>query len=374
MGAARGLRLRSLCMLGANLTMVHALVTHDFSVKYVAQVGSRATPLIFTIVSLWSALEGSILFWGAILGVYVFAFTLRPPQRARAATCRWPLGTMLRGGRLLRLPHRRPGQPVRPRVARCRSDGPGPNPLLQNHVLMVIHPPMLYLGYVGMAVPFGDRRGGAAARRARRRVDGAPAPLDAHPLDVPLAWASSSARGGRTRCSAGAATGRGTRWRTPRSCPGSPPPPSSTRRWCRSGSRSLKLWTLSLALASFLLTILGTFMTRSGVFNSVHSFTQSDIGPTFLVFIGRAPGSRSSLLAVRGPLLVAEKALGRGRLARDGDPGSTTSLFAALTFTVLLGTLFPLITRGVLRGKRISVGEPYFNRMAHPAAASPSSS
>ena len=58
-------------MLGANLTMVYALVTHDFSVKYVAQVGSRATPLVFTIVSLWSALEGSILFWGAILGIYV---------------------------------------------------------------------------------------------------------------------------------------------------------------------------------------------------------------------------------------------------------------------------------------------------------------
>ncbi|MGZ6036315.1 MAG: heme lyase CcmF/NrfE family subunit, partial [Myxococcaceae bacterium] len=59
------------CMLGANLTMVYALVTHDFSVQYVSHVGSRATPMVYTIVSLWSALEGSILFWGAILAVYV---------------------------------------------------------------------------------------------------------------------------------------------------------------------------------------------------------------------------------------------------------------------------------------------------------------
>ena len=102
-----------LCMLGANLTMVHALVTHDFSVHYVAQVGSRATPLVYTVVSLWSALEGSILFWGAILAVYVFAFARCPPARSADQPAAGA-GDHARGGRVLRLPHRRPGQPLRP--------------------------------------------------------------------------------------------------------------------------------------------------------------------------------------------------------------------------------------------------------------------
>ncbi len=110
------------CMLGANLTMVYALVTHDFSVQYVSHVGSRATPLVYTIVSLWSALEGSILFWGAILAVYVFAFA-RAHRRDPPTNPLLALGDDARGGRLLLLPHRRPGQPVRPGDARCRPTG-----------------------------------------------------------------------------------------------------------------------------------------------------------------------------------------------------------------------------------------------------------
>src|SRR5690606_18771112 len=110
--------------------------------------------------------------------------------------------------------------------------------------------------------------------------------------------------------------------------------------------RMLKLWTLSLALASFVLTILGTFMTRSGVFNSVHSFTQSDIGPTFLVFIGILLVACISLLAFRGPLLVAEDHI-KAPLSRETSILVNNLVFAALTCVVLVGTLHPLVAESL---------------------------
>jgi cytochrome c-type biogenesis protein CcmF len=128
--------------------------------------------------------------------------------------------------------------------------------------------------------------------------------------------------------------------------------------------KSLKLWTIALALGSFVLTIIGTFMTRSGVFNSVHSFTQSDIGPTFLVFIAVVLVFSVALLAVRGHLLVAETHLSTV-VSREGSILLNNLVFAALTFVVLLGTVYPLATEAFF-AKKITVGEPYFNQMALP--------
>ena len=327
-------------------------------------MGSRATPLVYTIVSLWSALEGSILFWGAILAVYVFAFArahrndppTNPAARARDDA---------RGGRLLLLPHRRPGQPVRPRSTPVPPDGPGPNPLLQNHVLMVIHPPMLYLGYVGMVVPFGI----AVAALLRGQLgDAWMAPLRRWTL---IPWTFLSVGIVLGAWWAYAVLGWGGYWAW------DPVENASFLPWLTATAflhsamvqerrHTLKLWTLSLSLGSFLLTILGTFMTRSGVFNSVHSFTQSEIGPTFLVFLGvvlRRSPSCSSRCA--GPLLVPEGTLG-SVASRETAILVNNLLFAGLTFTVLLGTVFPLV-REAFSGVRISVGEPYFNR--HGGAA-----
>jgi len=112
------------------------------------------------------------------------------------------------------------------------------------------------------------------------------------------------------------------------------------------------------------LTVIGTFMTRSGVFNSVHSFTQSDIGPTFLVFIALLLVFCVALLALRGHMLVAESQLG-SIASREGSILLNNLVFAALTFVVLLGTLYPLITEGIFN-KKVTVGEPYFNQMALP--------
>ncbi len=110
-------------MLLANLTMVYALLTHDFSVQYVAQVGSKATPLLFTIVSLWSSLEGSILFWGLILGTYLLAFSLlQRKEQPRAVAL--SLGRDARGGHVLRVPDRRARRTRSATSTRRRSTAP----------------------------------------------------------------------------------------------------------------------------------------------------------------------------------------------------------------------------------------------------------
>ncbi len=349
------------CMVGANLTMVYALVTHDFSVHYVSQVGSRATPLVYTVVSLWSALEGSILFWGAILAVYVFAFARAhrndPPTNPLLA-----LGTMLAVGVFFSFLIAGPANPFG-RVSPVPPDGPGPNPLLQNHVLMVVHPPMLYLGYVGMVVPFGI----AVAALLRGQLgDSWMAVLRRWTL---IPWTFLSVGIVLGSWWAYAVLGWGGYWAW------DPVENASFLPWLTGTAflhsamvqerrHTLKLWTVSLSLGSFLLTILGTFMTRSGVFNSVHSFTQSEIGPTFLVFLAVVLSVSIALIAVRGPLLVPEGTLG-GVASRETAILVNNLLFAGLTFTVLLGTVFPLV-REAFSGVRISVGAPYFNRMAIP--------
>ncbi|MGH7507673.1 MAG: cytochrome c biogenesis protein CcsA, partial [Longimicrobiales bacterium] len=147
----------------ANLSMVYGLVTHDFSIDYVAQVGSRATPLFFTVISLWSSLEGSILFWGLILAVYTAAAVRLSGDRlgdlgAYATATLHGIGIFF--FLLLVLPANPFGL-----VSPVPADGPGPNPLLQNHILMGVHPPLLYLGYVGMSVPFAFAIGALVSGR-----------------------------------------------------------------------------------------------------------------------------------------------------------------------------------------------------------------
>ncbi len=354
-----------LAMLCANLTMVSALVTHDFSVKYVAQVGSRATPLLYTVVSLWSALEGSILFWGLILGTYVLGFLLahrHEHQRYLALA----LGVMLAVGAFFAFLIAGPANPFG-LVSPVPPDGPGPNPLLQNHVLMVIHPPMLYLGYVGMTVPFGL----TVAALLRGELGHAwMAPLRRWTL---IPWAFLTVGIVLGAWWAYAVLGWGGYWAW------DPVENASFLPWLTATAflhsilvmerkKLLTLWTVVLGLSSFVLTLLGTFMTRSGVFNSVHSFTQSEIGPAFLVFLGVVLVLSVALVATRGHLLLREPGAFRSAASREVAILANNLVFTAITFVVLVGTTWPLVAEGMF-GKRVSVGEPYFNKMFVPGAA-----
>lgn len=352
----------SACIVGATLVMVAGLLLHDFSIRYVAQVGSLTTPTHITLVSLWSSLEGSILFWGAILGVYVGVAMWQNGERDPDSMT-WATATWLGAATFFCFLLAGPAHPFLPSPSPVPTDGPGPNPLLQNHPLMIIHPPMLYLGYVGMVIPFGQAIGALAAGR----LGAAQVQPMRRWLMIPWGFLTLGiVLGGWW---AYEVLGWGGYWAW------DPVENASLLPWLTATAAihalmlpqrrgSMKGWTLTLILATFLLTLLGTFMTRSGVFNSVHSFSQSDIGPTLLVFLAGAMVLSVIMLAAR-----IDRIEGEGEptapLSRESAFLANNLLFTALTFTVLLGTLFPLVVEA-LKDTKLSVGEPYFNKMAVP--------
>jgi cytochrome c-type biogenesis protein CcmF len=348
-------------MILANLVMINALLTNDFSVSYVAHVGSKETPRLFAIVSLWSSLEGSILFWGAILGVYVSSFSYLYRDRYREYMG-YSLGTILGVCAFFALLLAAPANPFLP-VFPVPENGPGPNPLLQNHALMVVHPPTLYLGYVGMTIPFGIA---VAALLRGKLTEGWLKPLRHWTM---IAWTFLGCGIIMGGWWAYEVLGWGGYWAW------DPVENASFLPWLAATGylhstvvqerrRILKAWTLSLVLGAFLLTILGTFMTRSGVFNSVHSFTQSSIGPIFLVFLAIVLVISIGLVAGRAHILESEGNI-ETMVSRESAFLINNLIFVTFTFTVLLGTVFPLITEAV-KGVQVSVGEPYFDRMAVP--------
>ncbi len=346
----------------ATFAMIFALVAHDFSIDYVAQVGSRATPLYYTVISLWGALEGSILFWGWVLALLTALVVFWNRDRV-GNLIPYTTATMLGVGVFFQILLVGPAHPFG-LVSPVPLDGPGPNPLLQNHWLMGIHPPLLYLGYVGMTVPFAFAMGAMAAgevgdtgwiRLSRRWLLGAWAFLTAA-IIAGMWWSYE-------------VLGWGGYWAW------DPVENASFLPWLTATAflhsvmvqerrGLLKLWNLNLIVATFALTILGTFLTRSGIITSVHAFTEGNIGYYFLGAI--------AIVLLASFVLVAgnsEKLRSEGQLEGTASRGSVfllNNLFlTAFTFTVLVGTLFPLVAEAV-RGVKVSVGEPFFNRMTVP--------
>lgn len=347
----------------ANGVMVYALVARDFSVSYVAQVGSRSTPLFYTVISLWGALEGSILFWGWVLATYTAAVVYF--NRARGGeVVGYAVAVMLAVGAFFYLLLVGPANPFA-RVWPVPADGPGPNPLLQNHWLMAVHPPFVYLGYVGMTVPFAFAVGALLAKR-----------LDAGWIQATrrwtvFAWICLSVSIVAGMWWAYEVLGWGGYWAW------DPVENASFMPWLTATAflhsvmvqerrGMLKVWSLSLIVATFLLTVLGTFLTRSGILSSVHAFAQGTIGYYFLGFIALVLVFSVYLLVVRAPELQSE-----GRLdtvvSRETAFLFNNLVFAAFAFTVVLGTLFPLAAEAV-RGVKVSVGAPFFNKMTIPLA------
>ena len=350
------------CMALATLAMETAQVRHDFSVGYVAQVGSRAVPVWVTIVSLWSSLEGSILFWGFVLGLYIAAATWLT-READLEQSAYAIGTWLACGTFFSFLIAGPASPFAT-VTEPMIDGPGPNPLLQNHLLMIIHPPMLYLGYVGMNIPFGF----ATAALLRGKLPKESLRPLRNALMLPWIFLTMAIMLGGWW--AYEVLGWGGYWAW------DPVENASLLPWLTAtaalhmimitGRRGvLKGWTITLVQASFLLTILGTFMTRSGVFNSVHSFTQSPIGPTLLVFLAGVLIGSIVLLATRMDSLQPEGHI-EGGASREAMFLINNLVFILITFTVLIGTVFPLVVEAI-SGKQMSVGRPYFESMVVPA-------
>jgi cytochrome c-type biogenesis protein CcmF len=342
--------------------MERGLITRDFSMAYVADHGSSKTPALYNVATLWSALEGSILLWALVLAGYLAAVTAKFRRRLDDPLVGWALLTMFAVcvfffGLMLG-----PANPFHT-VAVAPLDGPGPNPLLQNHPLMAIHPPMLYLGYVGFTVPFAF----AVAALATGRV-GEGWLVETRRWTL-FAWAFLSAGIVLGAWWSYEVLGWGGYWAW------DPVENASFLPWLTGTAYlhsvmvqerrgMLRVWNLSLLCATFALTILGTFLTRSGVLDSVHSFSESGIGPLLLGFFALVVAVTVGLIGWRGDRLRAP-----GRIdsptSREGSFLANNLLFAAFAFVVLLGTVFPLVVEAV-NGDRLTVGEPYFNRMTMP--------
>jgi cytochrome c-type biogenesis protein CcmF len=343
--------------------MERALITRDFSLAYVAQVGSRSTPRLFNVAALWSALEGSILLWVLILASFIVAVTVKFRHRLDDPLVGWALAVMLTVAAFFFMLMIGPANPFRAVVGPIPTDGPGPNPLLQNHILMAFHPPMLYLGYVGFTVPFAfaiaslitGRVGEGWLVQTRRWTLFAWGFLT---IGVILGgWWSYEV------------LGWGGYWGW------DPVENASLLPWLTGTAYlhsvmiqerrgMLRVWNLTLLCATFSLTILGTFLTRSGVLQSVHAFSNSGIGPLLIGFFAVCAIGSIALIGWRADRLRSPGSID-SPVSREGAFLVNNLLFAAFAFVVLLGTVFPLLLEAI-NGQRVSVGAPYFNQMAIP--------
>jgi len=356
-----------------------ALLTDDFSLAYVANHHSSLTPFPFDAATAWAALEGSILLWGLVLAIFTWLMSRRyasAPDRLGAASLAvmggvavFFVGLMLTAANPLEVcvEAARSGclasSPWPFAAVDAPVDGPGPNPLLQNNALMAIHPPMLYLGYVGLTVPFAHAIGALALALPGREW------LERSRRSTLLAWSFLTlgiALGGWW---AYEVLGWGGYWAW------DPVENASLLPWLAATAflhsatvqrrrNMLQAWNFILVISAFSLTILGTFLTRSGTINSVHSFTQSAIGPALLAFLGFVVVGAFTLFSARADL-VASAPRARSFASREGALIANNLLLSVYAVAVLAGTLYPIVLEAIT-GDRVGVGEPYFNRVAVP--------
>jgi len=339
-----------------------ALITRDFSLQYVQEVGARATPPLYNFTALWSALEGSIVLWILVLSGYTAAVAFRFRTRRTDPLVAWATVTLLVICAFFFSLSLFASNPFAA-AASAVEDGQGPNQLLQNHVLVLFHPPMLYLGYVGMSVPFAF----AIAALVTGRV-GEGWLLETRRWTL-FAWGFLSIGiilGGWWSYEV---LGWGGVWGW------DPVENASFLPWLTATAYihsvlvqerrgMLRVWNLSLLIATFCLTILGTFLTRSGVLNSVHAFSESAIGPYLLGFLAAVVVVSLGLIAWRGDRLRSPGTID-SPISREGAFLANNVLFAVFAFVVLLGTVFPLIVEAK-DDRQITVGAPFFDTMATP--------
>jgi cytochrome c-type biogenesis protein CcmF len=344
-------------------TMESALFAHDFSLRYVANNVARATPGLFTFTAAWAALEGSILLWVLALTAYLSVTVWRFRARATDPLVAWATVVGLGVTLFFFALTLGPANPFREVVGAIPADGRGPNPLLQNHVLVAIHPPMLYLGYVGFTIPFAFAVG---ALITGRFGEGWLADVRRTTL---IAWGFLTVGIVLGAWWSYEVLGWGGYWGW------DPVENASLLPWLTGTAfihsvmvqerrGMLRVWNLSLVLATFCLTILGTFLTRSGVVTSVHSFTQSPIGPWLLTFLGIVAVGCVALIAWRGDELRAPGRID-SPVSREAAFLMNNLLFAGFALVVLTGTVFPLLAEA-LQNRTLSVGEPYFERLGVP--------
>jgi len=344
----------------AAASLVHALLVRDYSLKYVASNTSNDLSAIYRVTALWAGQAGSLLLWAWILSIYsaLVAWFNRDKRDelipyvyiTLSAICVFFI--FLIG--FVESPFER--------LAFTPGDGRGLNPLLQN-AYMAIHPVFLYIGFVGLSVPFAfgmgallsGSLGGGWIRSSRRwtlfawTFLGLGLLLGARWAYLELGWGGYWA------------------W--------DPVENAAFMPWLTATAflhsvmiqekrGMLKKWNMSLIIITFFLVLFGTFITRSGIISSVHSFAQSDIGPLFLSFIAFVLLFSFSMFLLRQGGLKSEGRF-ESFLSRESAFLYNNLIFLAAAVSVFLGTIFPIVTEA-LKGEKILVGPPYFNRVNVP--------
>ena len=338
--------------------LLAALARHDFSFTYVAQHTSRELPLGYTLTAFWGGQEGSLLLWLLVLCGYSVAAVLTG-RRAGREVLAWVVPVLALVGTFFAMLLVFVASPFATQAA--PADGAGLNPSLQNPY-MAIHPPMLYLGYVGLTVPFAFAMGALLARRtderwivATRRWTlaawaflGVGQLLGAHWAYVEIGWGGYYA------------------W--------DPVENAALMPWLAATAYlhsvmiqekrgMLKVWNVLLVTLAFCLSVFGTFLTRSGIIQSIHSFTQSSIGPWFLGFICFVTAGSLALIFLRLPLLRAKTRL-ESLVSREATFLYNNLLLVALALTILWGVVYPLLSEAVT-GEPSTVSKPYYNFFLH---------
>ena len=343
--------------------MQWALITHDFSIVYVAENNARATPLIYSITGMWSALEGSILLWALLLSLYVVVVVWHYRSRAADEVVGWATAVLLGITAFFFGLMVGPANPFVTSSGSSPSSGQGPNALLQNNPLVAIHPPLLYAGMVGFAVPYAFAVGMLITGRVGESWH-----VDTRRWAI-VAWTSLSVGIVLGAWWSYQVLGWGGFWGW------DPVENAALMPWLvgtayvhsivvQERRGLLRIWNLTLAVACFALTVLATFFTRSGVVQSVHAFSASALGPILLTFFTLVVLSALGLMAWRGDALRSTVGIDAA-FSREGAFVLNNLLFVGFALVVLLGTVFPLLYDAI-HGGQVTVGPPYFNSLAVP--------
>src|SRR6266536_2491451 len=337
--------------------LVAALARRDFSFAYVAGHISRHLPTGYALAAFWGGQEGSLLLWLLILtGYAALAVWLNRRNRDLVAWVVPVLGGVAVFFAFMLCFVSSPFD-----TAPAPADGAGMVPSLQNPY-MLAHPPLLYLGYVGLTIPFAFAMGALLSRRtderwivATRRWTlgawtflGVGQLLGAHWAYVEIGWGGFFA------------------W--------DPVENAALMPWLAATAflhsvmiqekrGMLKVWNVLLVVLAFCLSLFGTFLTRSGIIQSIHSFTQSSIGPWFLGFICLITAGSVALVFLRLPLLRTKTRL-ESLVSREATFLYNNLLLVALSLTILWGVVYPLLSEAVT-GEAASVSKPYYNFFLH---------
>ncbi len=346
----------------AAVCLVVSAFRNDFTIAYIFHHSNRDLPGPYKFATLWSGQEGSLVFWSLLLSGYAFVLRLRYKTDPRLFAY---ASVVLAGVQIFFLSLVNfSANPFGLLEGPLRADGSGLNPLLQ-YPEMVIHPPMLYLGYVGTTVPFAFALGALIMKypgdkwiHITRRWTMVTWAFLTCGIFLGAHWAYS-------------VLGWGGYWGW------DPVENASLMPWLfgtaflhsvmmQEKRGMLKVWNMWLVFGAFWLSILGTLLTRSGIISSVHAFAQSSIGNWFTAFLAIVTAVFVFFFVKNHKHLRTEHKL-ESVLSRESSFMFNNLLFCALCFVVLWGTWFPKISE-LIQGNKVTVGAPFYNRVAIPVA------